>query len=161
MQTTLDGSEYVERNRLGQPVERVKKQQPGDYVLGVFGSQRLNATDWVVERLDAFVQRNRERAPLQVVVGTGKGVPASAVVWARKRNIPVRILDASPDYLEKWPRKQFDRLALARRDEDLLDLADVVVTFWEHQQKTTPAIITRADHFGKLTRNFYLKEFSE
>jgi hypothetical protein len=156
-QTTIDHSQYVERNRLGEVVVRKEKQQRSDYVLGVFGSRRLAKTDWVIAQLDLFVRRDRRGVlPLQILVTDGKGVAASARQWAHLHHVDVYVVPIAP-YLQRWPKSEFGTLAFARRDKDLLDLVSVVVSFWEQKQQATPAIITRADQRGKLARNFYFR----
>jgi hypothetical protein len=152
-QTTLDGKAYVERNRLGQEVKRAP-MNPGDYTLCVFGAQDLDDEAWVHAQLDDVVARDRRgRFPVQVICPyAGRGVPVAAESWAVARGLAARAVTAD-DYLVKWPRNEFDRLAYLRRDEDLIDLADVVVALWRKEQRMTPAVVAWADNLGKLARN--------
>jgi hypothetical protein len=91
-QTTMDHSPYVERNRLDEAVVRKEKRQQSDYVLGVFGSQRLNKTDWIMAQLDLFVRRDRRGVlPQQVLVTDGKGIAASVRQWAHLHQLEVRV----------------------------------------------------------------------
>lgn len=154
-QTTLDESTYIERNRLGQPVVRREKRQESDYVLAVFGSQRLQQPAWVMEQLDFYVRTHRRGVkPQQVLVPDGKGVATAARQWAAARGVDVRVVSVAP-YLAQWPRSEYKTVAFKRRDKDLLDLASAVVTFWERKRSVVPTIVTRADKRGKLARTFY------
>lgn len=150
-QQTLDGSPYVERNRLGLPMNRIEKRCDHDYVLGVFGPTHLNDAAWVRCQLDQFVMRYRQGIlPQQIVVHDGRGVLEATVNWARKREIPVRVVSSIP-YKKKWPISEFGRLVYARyRDTDILDLVDVVVALWGRRPKKTPAVVALADAHGKL-----------
>lgn len=157
-QTTLDGFPYIERDRVGRPVERIKKTQKGDYVLAVFGSRKIPpGNEWIFSALDDYVARKRRGVkPIQLVIEDPFGVSAIAEDWAMANDIPVRVVSAKPAYYEKWPYAEFQHTALARRDEDMLDLADVVVSFWERKPLRNPSIVDRADQLGKSEGIYFL-----
>lgn len=140
----------MERDRLGRAVKQPVKQDPSDYVLGVLGSSAIVNDEWVHAGLDKFIRTRRDRLPCLVIVGADKGVPASAVTWARAKRIEYRVIAASPAYEAKWPRYEFGNLYRTRRNEDIVDMSDAVAMFWRRRPRAWPSCVSRAFDHGKV-----------
>ena len=76
-----------------------------------------------------------------LISGDSRGVQNLATLWADKHNVPKLII--KPDY------KNFGRMAAAKRDELIVELADLIVVMWDGTSAGTERTIHYARRIGK------------
>lgn len=161
-QSTLDGTPFVERDRLGQTIDRRPRTSAAEYVLSVIGSRVLTNAAWVHRTLDDFVAREaRGNLPLELVVSDQRGAPRHAAAWALAKGVPTRVVALDDGYRDRWPRSEFGFLASEKRDRDLVDRADRVLLLWERAPPRQAPIERYADEHGKLARSSHYRKRSD
>jgi len=76
-----------------------------------------------------------------IISGGASGIDNLAESYAQKHDIPILII--SPDY------KKYGKLAPLKRNEEIVDKADIVIAFWDMQSKGTEHVINYAKSKNK------------
>lgn len=80
----------------------------------------------------------------EIVSGGAKGVDTLAREYAVKHGI--RLTEFLPDY------SRYKRGAPLKRNEQIIEYADVILAFWDGQSKGTKFVIDKAEKSGKEVR---------
>lgn len=76
-----------------------------------------------------------------IISGGAKGIDTLAAKYAKERGL--QFIEILPDY------NKFGRGAPLRRNNDIIDLAQVVLAFWDGKSKGTQYVIERCRKLGK------------
>ena len=80
----------------------------------------------------------------EIVSGGAKGVDTLARDYAVQHGI--RLTEFLPDY------SRYKRGAPLKRNEQIIEYADVILAFWDGQSKGTKFVIDKAEKIGKEVR---------
>lgn len=86
----------------------------------------------------------------EIVSGGARGIDTCARRWAQAQGIPVT--EFLPDY------DRYGRSAPLRRNDQIVDYADMVVAFWDRKSRGTMYTVKRAKEMGKPVKLFALSE---
>lgn len=104
--------------------------------LAIIGSRSFDNYDFLKTRF-------KDIGEIEVVISGGaKGADALAEKWALENNIPTKIF--LPDF------KKFGRGAYRMRNEEIVNLSDEIIAFWDGKSKGTKNSITYARKKNKL-----------
>lgn len=128
--------------------------------VGVVGSRTFKDYKYLSQILDWF---RKYLGDFTVVSGGAEGVDSLAVCWANERKLPVPIVypafwsDLShPDAIIKTRKngQKYDAAAGFRRNQQIVERADILIAFWDGKSKGTQDSIARAEKVGKLVYIF-------
>ena len=80
----------------------------------------------------------------EIVSGGVKGVDTLAREYAERHGI--KLTEFLPDYV------RYKRGAPLKRNEQIIDYADVILAFWDGKSKGTKFVIDKAEKAGKYVR---------
>ena len=106
--------------------------------LAVVGSRDFHDYAWLEQCL---LSVTGDEMPEAVVSGGARGADELAGRFAGERGIPLVVVPA------EWDR--FGRSAGPMRNEKIVDLADVVVAFWDGRSRGTRDTLSRARRAGR------------
>ena len=98
----------------------------------VVGSRNLNVK---------FIRYYIPAATSEIVSGGAKGVDAFAKKYAEEMNC--KYTEFLPDY------EKYGRVAPLRRNDEIIDYADIVVAIWDGKSKGTKYVIDKCKKIGK------------
>jgi len=105
--------------------------------IAVVGSRGFK--DWGLLRLVMS-----EYNPSEIISGGAIGADSMAAAWAREKGIPLK--EILPDY------NRYGRAAPIRRNDLIVDAAEMVIAFWDGKSKGTKYIMDYAEKGGKYLR---------
>ncbi len=85
----------------------------------------------------------------EIVSGGARGIDASAKKWAIEHSIP--ITEFLPDY------QKYKKGAPLKRNLQIIDYADIVLTFWDGKSKGTKFVIDKCKEKGVEIQIFLLE----
>lgn len=109
--------------------------------VAIVGSRKLQIDDF-----SAYLPKNVE----QIISGGAKGIDTCAAEYAKAHGID--LVEILPDYAG------FGRAAPLRRNEVIVDLADLVLIFWDGSSRGTKHVIACCEKSGKQFQIYYRKE---
>lgn len=109
--------------------------------VAVVGSRNISTVD-----LDAFLPISTT----EIVSGAARGVDACARRYARAHHI--QLTEFFPDY------DTYGRTAPLRRNDEIVNYADLVLAFWDGASRGTQYVIRRCREEGKPVRIFRLRK---
>ena len=121
----------------------------------VAGGRTYTNTGMVFICLEKIVQKDDV-----IISGHAKGVDMMGELYAQKNNLACEI------YPAEWDK--YGRSAGPRRNEQMAQVADKVVVFWDFKSRGTKNMIDMAkkykkelfifDYFGNLRQHFYYED---
>jgi hypothetical protein len=112
-------------------------------IIAVVGSRGFN--DWQL-----FKSVMSEYNPAEIISGGARGADSMAAAWAKENQIPLK--EIRPDYA------QYGRAAPIRRNDLIVDAADLVVAFWDGKSRGTKHVIDYTEKTGKYLKIIIHKE---
>ena len=109
----------------------------------IVGSRNL-----VVEQMEIYLPAATD----EIVSGGAKGIDQCAKRYAENRKI--KLTEFLPDYV------RYGRGAPLKRNDQIIDYADVVVAFWDGKSRGTKYVIDRCRRIGKRVL-IYVEEDGE
>lgn len=109
--------------------------------VAVVGSRNISISD-----IGSFLPQGTT----EIVSGGARGVDACARRYARKHGIP--LTEFLPDY------DTYGRMAPLRRNDRIIQYADVVLAFWDGRSHGTRYVLRRCREVHKPVRVFRLRE---
>ena len=100
--------------------------------VAVIGSRTINSID---------LEKYLPAATTEIISGGAKGVDLCAKLYAEQNNIPYT------EYLPEY--KKYGKAAPLRRNDKIIDMADVVLAFWDGKSRGTKYVIERCNYFRK------------
>ena len=100
--------------------------------VAVLGSRTINSID---------LEKYLPAATTEIISGGAKGVDLCAKLYAEQNNIPYT------EYLPEY--KKYGKAAPLRRNDKIIDMADVVLAFWDGKSRGTKYVIERCNYFRK------------
>ena len=107
-------------------------------ILAVVGSRKFKDIELLVKVLDTYLECYPD---LQIVTGDAKGADTFAIAWARANGIRYDSL------VPEWDR--YKKRAGFMRNQDIWELADEGVAFWDGESKGTKHSIHLSRRMGK------------
>lgn len=105
--------------------------------VAIIGSRNLNNLDLVWNTLVNLKDISVE----EIISGGAKGADSLAEKYAKEKGIPIKIF--LPDY------KRYGRGAPIKRNEQIIDAAELVIAFWDGKSTGTKNAITLAQKYNK------------
>ncbi len=111
--------------------------------VAVIGSRQApdNAAELILSQLPA--------ATSEIVSGGADGIDRFAAQVAADQGIPLKVF--LPDY------ERYGRQAPLKRNDDIIDRADMVLAFWDGQSRGTQYVIAECVKRGRFVRVIPLK----
>ncbi len=109
--------------------------------VAIIGSRNLT-----VENLEKYLPQQ----VTEIVSGGAKGVDTCAKQYAKANNL--LYTEFSPEYA------RYQRGAPLKRNEQIVEYADVVIAFWDGKSKGTKYTIDYCKKIGKEIKNILLEE---
>jgi hypothetical protein len=97
--------------------------------IAVVGSRSFNDYEYMRARLDALYITVKDSRMLELVSGGARGADKFAEDYAVERKLLMRVYPAD------WDR--YGKSAGYKRNQQIVDYADIVVAFWDGQSKGT------------------------
>ena len=113
-----------------------KFEEETDMKVAIVGSRGLNID----------ISRFIPSEVTEIISGGAKGIDISAEQYADSHFIPKRII--RPDY------SRYGRAAPLKRNEQIVEAADIIIAFWDGQSKGTKYTIQYARKIGKPIKVF-------
>ena len=107
--------------------------------VAVVGSRGL-----AIDMIDFYIPA----AATEIVSGGAKGVDAEAKNFAKEKNLGYT--EFLPDY------EKYGRVAPIKRNDEIINYADLVVAIWDSQSKGTKYVIDKCKKIGKSLIVFYV-----
>jgi hypothetical protein len=111
--------------------------------IAVVGSRGFN--DWQL-----FKSVMQEYKPTEIISGGARGADSMAALWAKENKIPLK--EIRPDYA------RYGRAAPIRRNDLIVDAAELVVAFWDGKSRGTKHVIDYTEKTGKYLKIIIHKE---
>ena len=100
--------------------------------VAVIGSRNINSID---------LEKYLPAATTEIISGGAKGVDLCAKLYAEQNNIPYT------EYLPEY--KKYGKAAPLRRNDKIIEAADMVLAFWDGKSRGTKYVIDRCNYFRK------------
>lgn len=109
--------------------------------IAIVGSRNI-----IIDNLEKYLPRNIT----EIVSGGARGVDSCAKVYAESKGIPIK--EFLPDY------EKYGRSAPIKRNDLIIDYADMVIVFWDGESKGSKYVIERCIKKNKEVRIHSLTE---
>lgn len=107
--------------------------------VAVVGSRGLD-----IDMMEVYIPA----AATEIVSGGAKGVDREARNFAKENNLGY--MEFLPDY------EKYGRAAPIKRNDEIIDYADLVVAIWDSQSKGTKYVVDKCKKIGKSLMVFYV-----
>lgn len=90
------------------------------------------------------------KSTTQIISGAARGIDRKARQLATELHI--QILEICPDY------ERYKRLAPLKRNDEIIDLSDMVIAFWDGKSRGTKYVIDRCKQLGKPLKVYMISK---
>ena len=109
--------------------------------VAIIGSRKLFVKDF---------QEYIPKETTEIVSGGAKGIDTCAAMYAKEKGL--KLTEFLPNY------DLFGRGAPLKRNDQIIDYADVVIAFWDGESRGTSYVIKQCEQKGKKCEIYIIKQ---